>query len=170
MFDKDIVLKGKHAAYIKFLSEKTEKLNKDVKTISLFSRYIDVFMVGALIGAFNRKIAEKDNTSSESATIFADAVIKEKLNLDYIYKLVLLNDNTKKLSNDQKVDEIFRHDGDFELFMQYVRGGIESLYEHFTEGATTKDDYYDKMTELVEDIRSHLLDNNTLKEKLTKML
>ena len=42
-------------------------------------------------------------------------------------------------------------DGDFDLFMQYVRGGLEYLYEYFTDGATTKDDYYEKIISLIDE-------------------
>ena len=36
------------------------------------------------------------------------------------------------------------------LFNTYVRGGIEWLYEQFTTGATTRDEYITKIHEIVE--------------------
>lgn len=57
---------------------------------------------------------------------------------------------------DEKIDRAFRYDEhpeklakNLELFHQYMRGGIEWLYEHFTDGTTTKEDYLEKVYEVV---------------------
>lgn len=76
--------------------------------------------------------------------------------MDFSYRLVMLADNSTGLSNDEKIDRAFKQDEqpeklkeNLELFHQYMRGGIEWLYEHVTDGATTKEDYLEKVYEIV---------------------
>lgn len=160
MFDNDILIKGKHATYLKFLSEKTKQLgDNSVKNgAGIFKRYIDVLLVSPLVGIMQNKRADEDKTD-DRANILAAAVIKEKNNLEFVYNLVMLNDTSKGLDADQKIDLIFRKNGDYDLFMQYVRGGIEYLYEYFTDGATTKADYFEKVLSLISDIELEANDN-----------
>lgn len=44
-----------------------------------------------------------------------------------------------------------------ELFNSCVRGGIEWLYEQFTEETTTKDDYIAKIYEIVDSFNNELI-------------
>ena len=68
----------------------------------------------------------------------------------------MLADNSTGLSGDDKIDRAFKQDEqpeklieNLELFHQYMRGGLEWLYEQFTDGATTKEDYLEKVYEIV---------------------
>ncbi len=153
MFDNDILIKGKHATYLKFLSDKTKQLgDSSAKNgAGVFKRYIDVLLVAPLIGVMQNKRADEDK-SDDRANILAAAVLKEKSNLEFVFNLVMLNDTSKGLDADQKINFIFRENGDYDLFMQYVRGGIEYLYEYFTDGASTKADYFEKILNLISDV------------------
>jgi hypothetical protein len=161
MFEKQYLLKGKHATYAKFLSATTERLNKDAKVAGVFRYIIDVYLVAPLIGvAYNLK-ADEDTTSNDDVRIFADAIINQQENLTYAYRLVMLSENSSNLTNDEKIDRAFKQDEDveklannMELFHQYMRGGIEWLYEQFTDGATTKEDYLSKIQEVVETFKA----------------
>ena len=161
MFDNDILIRGKHATYLKFLSEKTKLLGDSYAKngAGVFKRYIDVLLVAPLIGAIQNKRADEDKTTDDRANILAAAVVKEQGNLMFVYRLVMLTDTSKKLDPDNQIDFVFRENGDMDLFMQYVRGGIEYLYEYFTDSATTKDDYYDKIITLIKDIELEANDN-----------
>ncbi len=158
MFDSDIKVIGKHATYIKFLSKKTTELNKEFVGAEVFRRYIDVYIAGAILGILKKRKADIDNApNGDSAMIFAAAVINEQSNLKFLYRMILLLDDTS-LSNDDRVDLAFRNDTDseklkagMEVFNSYARGGIEWLYEKFTDGATTKEDYLQKIAEIVRD-------------------
>ena len=159
MFEKDIKITGKHAAYIKFLSKKTAELKKDFKGAEIFKRYLDVYMVGAILGAVKNRKAEVDSSeSSETATLFASQVVGEQANLKFIYRLIMLTDKNSDFSDDEKIDSAFRYDTDNEkvaqgmdVFNAYARGGIEWLYEKFTDGATTHDDYLQRLYEIVDE-------------------
>lgn len=148
MFENDLVINGKHATYTKFLVTEEE----------IFKRYIDVYMNAAIMGFLYGRMSEKDSESNDKARIFADVLAKERNRCDFIYRLIMLLDETTKLTIEERIDRAFRDDakGDksdthianMRLFNKYVLGGIEVLYEKFTEDCTTKEDYIDKIYEV----------------------
>lgn len=165
MFDSEIKITGKHASYIKFLAKKTTELNKDFSGAAIFKRYVDVYMTGAIIGLAKKRKAAVDNSVDDTATIFDAAVIGEQSNLKFIYRLVIML-NDPALSNDEKVDMAFRYDTDAEkvktgmqIFNSYARGGIEWLYEKFTDGITTKEDYLQKIAEVVSEFKQDYIES-----------
>lgn len=156
MFNKPYILKGKHATYIRFLSAQTRINDKNAKGAFVIKTAVDIYNIAPLIGvAYNLK-ADEDTTSTDSYTIFGDAMIQHQSNLEIAYRLVMLAENSSNLSSDEKISRAFREDEqpdkmakNLDLFHQYVRGGIEWLYEQFTDGATTKEDYLEKVFEVV---------------------
>ena len=155
MFDGEIKLSGKHAAYLKFLSAKTAQLNKGASCAAVFKRHVDVYIAGVTIGLVKKLKVQTDNSVIDNATIFADAVIGEQEKLKVLYRIMqLINDPS--LSCDDRIDLAFRYDAEdacvkkgMDLFNSYARGGIQWLYDEITENATTKDDYYENIAELV---------------------
>lgn len=156
MFNKPYLLKGKHATYIRFLSAQTKVNDKNAKGAFVVRTAVEIYKTAALIGlAHNRKRPE-DTQSNDSYTIFGDAVIGHQTDLDFAFRLVMLADNSTGLSSDDKIDRAFKQDeqpekmaGNLELFHQYMRGGLEWLYEQFIDGASTKEDYLEKVYEVV---------------------
>lgn len=155
MFDGEIKISGKHALYIKFLASKTTQLNKGVPCAGAFKRYIDVYIAGATIGLVKKLKSPTDNTVSETATLFADAVIGEQEKLKILYRIMQLIDDPS-LSCDDRIDLAFRYDADdahvkkgMELFNSYARGGIQWLYDEISENVTTQEDCYENIAELV---------------------
>ena len=109
-------------------------------------------MVAPIIGLVYGLRRDEDKTSADDVKIFADTVNREQLNLVYIYRMVLLVDNSRGLSADEKIELAFRtpeKEENMKLFNSYLRGGIEWLFEQFTSGATTKDEYLAKINEVV---------------------
>lgn len=158
MFDKAYVIKGKHATYIKFLSAYQRQLSGEssAKNAGIFQFAIDVYAVAPLIGVAYNQTAPVDTDSSDSTTIFADAIISRQSLLETVYRIVMLSDKSVELTADMRVDRAFRDDEDsnkftanLDLFHQYMRGGVEWLYEQITEGATTQDDYLLRIVEMV---------------------
>lgn len=152
MFNSDIFVRGKHATYLKYLSKTTEKNDRKEKVAGVFERAIDVYMTAPVIGLVFGKRVEEDKTSTDSVKLFADVVIREQTNLESILRTVILVDNSYGLTPDEKIEKAFRAPETLEnmqLFNSYLRGGIEWLYEQFTEGATTKDEYLAKIYEIV---------------------
>ena len=50
MFNSDILIRGKYATYLKYLSKKTEKNDRKEKVAGVFERHIDVYMTAAVVG------------------------------------------------------------------------------------------------------------------------
>lgn len=156
MFSGDFELKGKHATYMRFLSATTNRLDKTSKAAGVIATAVDIYAMAPLIGlAYNKKAIE-DNSSNDTYSILSSQIINHQSDLDFAYRLVMLSDNSSGLSNDEKINRAFRDDekpdklpANMELFHQYMRGGLEWLYEKISDGATTKEDYLEKIHEVV---------------------
>ena len=153
MFDSDYRLHGKHATYAKFLKD-------DAK---IFNYIIDVYMNGAIYGLLYNKKVERDRDSKDNVNILASQFIERQSACEFIYRLVMLLDDSTSLTTDERIDRAFRDDSvenndekmkaNMELFNSYVRGGIEQLYEDFITGCTTEDDYLSRINEIVSDLK-----------------
>ena len=154
MFTGDIVIKGKHADYARFLWRSQNDSRQNIADV--FQELMDLYMVAPIIGVQNGLKSPEDNSTKTLVRMFSDKVNKEQLKLKLIYRLVMLCDNSAKLSDDEKISRAFKEDDNEEnmkIFNSYVRGGIEWLYEEFTEGANTKDEYIAKINEIVSDYK-----------------
>lgn len=163
MFENDYTITGKHATYLKFLAAKNSgtKAGEDnlLTSAKIFERYIDVYMNAAIWGLLYKRTAPRDKDSDDRARIYADAYASERENCVFLYRLVMLLDQTTALQPDVRVDRAFRYDvqedrkkefdDNMELFHSYVRGGIEEMYEQFTDGCTTRDDYMNKVYDVL---------------------
>jgi len=163
MFNKPFEVKGKHATYIRFLNSETLRRDKDAKVAPLFAVAADIYVVAPLIGASYKKRSPVDVTSenrSDSFTIFGDAIINRQKQLDDVYRLIMLGEESTNLTADERVERAFRSDENeeqvsqnMELFHDYMRGGIEWLYEKVTEGLSistaTDEDYIGKIKEIL---------------------
>ncbi len=143
MFEGDYTIYGKHATYIKYLKE-----------AKIFSRYIDVYMAGAVLGALYEKRASQTD-SSDRARIYADAFDTEHARCNEIFKIVILSDTLKSWSAEERINICFRYRDRMDemavppvtqneldimkeakkLFDEYVLGGIELLYDCFSGNA-----------------------------------
>ena len=160
MFTGDIYIRGKYATYLKYLSQKTEKNDRKEKVAGVFERMIDVYMTAAIVGVNFGLRRDDENTGSDTAKLFADVVNREQDNLISIFRIVMLVDNSTGLCADEKIRRAFKTPDapeNMKLFNAYVRGGIEWLYEQFTSGATTKEEYLFKIYEIVESFNNELL-------------
>lgn len=182
MFERDYLITGKHANYIKFLAVKNSQDTYDSDTVNsarIFERYIDVYMNGAIWGVLYSRRATKDTSVDSNARIYADAFAKERETCVFLYRLVMLLDTSEELTSDERIDRAFRYDSQpenkekfeqcMELFNSYVRGGIEVMYERFTDGCTTKEDYFDKTFEVLENFKKDI-EGISYEEEINKML
>jgi hypothetical protein len=160
------MIKGKHATYAKFLCATSSKKDKENerRPADVFDRIVDIYMIAPIVGLVTGLKSPEDTESADETRIFAEAVIKEKANLEYIFRLTMLVDNSQQLTADEKISRAFRSENEelrLNLFNSYVRGGIEWLYDNFTNGATTHDEYIAKINEIVSNFA---LENGIYKE------
>jgi len=172
MFENDYTINGIHATHLKYL----------VNDAKVFTRYIDVYMIAAIIGFLHGRSEKKDNTSQDRARIYADAFATERLNCDFIYRLIMILDGTTELSTQQRLDRAFRDDSqkeseltkvvhtqNMDLFNSYVFGGIEELFEQFTNGATSRDDYINKIYDVAAKFKEKM-EETDYESKLKKLV
>lgn len=169
MFNNDIVISGKHANYIHFLND----MQRGTK-VSFFERYIDILMIGAVIGfIYGRK--EKTDVSqvkNTSATIFAETVIREKEKLKFIYRTILLLDDKNNKSEEERIERAFRdeyrnperHKENMELFYSYARGGISILYEVIQKDAYNIEEYIKNLKYFLDDFHNDFILNKYVEE------
>lgn len=164
MFTKDITLTGKHAYYTKFLSPRNELEER------IFDRYIDVYMSAAIIGFIYGEKEEKDKSSeyaNEAANILLGAIQRERQNLLFIYRTIMLLEGKEKLTEEERIERAFKDDlyndrtdkqqDNMELFISYVRGGISFLYKKVTENAVSKEERIANIKEFVEDFHNEFI-------------
>ena len=168
LFETDYAINGTHATRLKFLAKKNARNvdeSDNPKSAEIFERYIDVYMNAAVWGIYYRRRAKAD-TSGDRARIYADAFNRERDRCIFLYRLVMLLDDSETLSQTERVDRAFRYDTlpdktnelkkNWELFNDYVRGGIDLMYEKFTDGCMTREDYLEKTFEVMTEFQSEL--------------
>ena len=170
MFENDYNITGNHASYLKFLAAKNSGAkgadDSSPTSARIFERYIDVYMNAAIWGLLYERTAPRDTTSDDRARIYADAYATERENCVFLYRMVMLLDKTTTLEPTVRVDlggrRIIKKDKEEEfaaqmgLFHSYVRGGIEEMYEQFTDGCSTRDDYMNKVYEVLTTFRQEI--------------
>jgi len=162
MFDKDIQIKGKYATYWKALTQLPGNAIETSKNFKIFENYIYVFMVAPIIGLINGRKGEYDpaDDSKDTAGMLAEIQIKNASKLKYIYRLIVLSDDSLGQTDEEKINMAFREDNNEEsvrkgmdLYLAYFFGGLEVLYEEFVQNCITDDDYIRKMFEFVSDFK-----------------
>lgn len=150
MFDKEYSFRGKHAEKVNKLTAKFDDENR------LFTRNFDVYMVAPIIGfIYGRK--EDLDKGTETTKIFPDILMKEQPNLKFNYRLIVLLDKENEPNFDERINKAFRYygseqaKGDELLFEQYVRGGVDVLYEKLIETANSSDDYLKNLYDFLEE-------------------
>lgn len=183
MFENDYNITGKHATYLKFLAVKNSN-SKDGDEASptaarIFERYIDVYMNAVIWGLLFERTSPRDTASDDRARIYADAFATERENCVFLYRMVMLLDKTTTLEPSVRVDRAFRYDvqedkkeefaKNLELFHSYVRGGIEEMYEQLTDGCSTRDDYLNKVFDVLSTFRQEIA-GLSYEDELAKLL
>lgn len=162
MFDKDMQIRGKYATYWKALTQLPGNAVETSSNFKIFENYIYVYMVAPIIGLLNGRRAYVDpaDDSKDTAGMLAEVQIKNLAKLKYIYRLIVLMDDSEGLTNEEKIDRAFREDDNeevakkgMELYMAYFLGGLEVLYETFVQSCVTDDDFILKMFEFINEFK-----------------
>lgn len=156
MFKDNYRLFGKHAIYTKFLNAYTRNLDKDANVAGIFATAVDIYVIAPLIGAAYNRRAEIDRDGDETLNILAEQIVSRQTQLDNVFRLIMLSEKSSELSPDERIERAFKDDENpdkshqnMELFHAYMRGGVEWLYEHIVEEASTPDEYLENVKEIV---------------------
>lgn len=129
-FKREFQFTGKHARMAGELWIMNDSKN------SYFRRLIDLYILAPIIGfRLNRK-AEADHSEADVKSVFPEQILKERDKLEFIMQMILMLEYTDTLDYKSCVNLAFREPETVEefqkyykLFHDYVRGGVEELYE-----------------------------------------
>lgn len=159
MFDKEYSFRGKHAERVIKLTAKFDKDNQ------LFARNLDVYMLAPIVGFLYGRKSDLDK-GNETTKVFPDILMREQPNLKFNYRLIMLLDKENENDFEERVNKAFRYYGsdksrnDEQLYEQYVRGGVDVLYEKLIENANNSEDYLKNLYDFMEEIEERY--NNTI--------
>ena len=154
MFDKEYAFHGKHADMVRRLTGELDSRHNR----GIFATNYDVYLLAPMIGfLYGRKApVDKGDTTTK---IFGDKIMSGSAELKYNYRLLMLLIDKEKLTNDDRVSIAFRLDGDDEkrapydaVYQEYVRGGVEVLYEHIFQNASSTEEYIMNLYEFLREI------------------
>jgi hypothetical protein len=159
-FKKEFEFKGKHAKMAQelWVRDDTER--------TYFKRLIDLYVAAAVVGFRVDRKAEEDYSPFETSSIFPEQMLKEKENLDFILQMMIMLNYRGTLTEpgknspyrDRSVEENLDEEcvkkafqgaqtkEEFEqykkMFNDYVRGGVEELYEQLIIRKADPDDKF----------------------------
>jgi len=159
IFSGDYQFKGSHA----------EKVNRLTAAFSgsntLFNRNLDVYILAPIVGFLYNRTAPVDSIG-KPANVLYDAMSKELSVLWFNYRLIILLDKKYEPDFDKRVDKAFRYYGkesavpDEERYEDFVRGGVELLYEKLIEPSHTEEDYLKKLFDFLEEFEDRYGQNS----------
>lgn len=157
MFSKEYSFKGTHADKVKKLTANvTQNVNKH-----LFSRNLDVYILAPIVGFLYQRKAPLDTTPNIDTTkIFPEQLIGAQEELKFNYRLIMLLDKENEPDASERIKHAFEY---FEkekgakdelLYEEYVRGGIDVLYEKLIENSL---DTVKNLFEFIEDFNDRYI-------------
>ena len=157
MFDKQYRFKGSHAVRVTKLTSQFESI-KGIQT-KVFERNVDILCNAPLIGFLYNRTADVDNTKNpttgevDTTSIMGDRVIYSSEEMLFNFRLIMLLDSAYEPDAQKRIDKAFRKHTpeDEERYDSYVRGGVDVLYEKLVEGATSTDDFVNRLSDFVTD-------------------
>lgn len=158
MFQKTITVKGMHATYWKALCAGSGEVAgpNSEGNFKLFNRYMDAYLVAPLLGCLNNRKGSALGPSEDEAGMQANILIKNSQTLTTLLRTIVLVDESSGYSTIEKIERAFKGDNDptikeanMKLFNDYFLGGLEIMYEEFSE-ATSNEDYIDHIYKFVD--------------------
>jgi hypothetical protein len=156
LFEKEYSFRGVHAErVIKLTAQFGEK-----STLKLFASNVNVYTISPIVGFLYQRTPELDKTTNGEVTkIFPNELSNHLIDLKYSYQLIMLLDKKNESSFDERLNKAFRYYGngseqtlaDEQLFEQYVRGGVDVLYEKLIENAINPEDYIKNLYDFMEE-------------------
>ena len=154
LFNREYVFRGKHAEMVIKLCS---KLSEDYPR-SLMPTNISVYEVAPLIGYLYNRRSPLDKSSDVDTKVFKDKMMDESSTLIFNYRLLMMLIDKDKKSNSERCEAAFKLDYDNEkrapfdaVYDEYVRGGVEVLYEKIFKDAEEDEEYLMNMYSFLEE-------------------
>lgn len=147
LFNQTMEIKGKYAELVRTLA--SEKY--------LNCRNVDILLMGIAVGISKKLKADPDtSTKTEPAKIDVEQIFKNRDDIEYFYKLLMLTDSKYCSSPKERCNKAFRYIetdkgiNDELYFMKVLFGGIEFLHEQIVENTSNKNDIFNNIIDFVE--------------------
>lgn len=134
IFDHEYFFHGRHAQELIKLTSQFG----DSSSMKLFQRNVDIFMVAPVVGFIYGRRADYDSSDVERTINFAQ-MVSLKNDIIFNYRLIMLLDKEYEPDSEKRLDKAFRFYGtdkakdDEKRFEEYMRGGIDVLYEKLVQ-------------------------------------
>ncbi len=134
LFENEVEINGKYATMTRYLKD----------DVGIFATYREAYITAAIVGFLNNAKETKDNSEKvQAASIFPNELSKRKADLKFLYRIIMLVEETPNLTIEDYMNRAFRdaaEEGNRErlkanmtLFNSYVCGGLEFLYNKFKD-------------------------------------
>lgn len=131
LFENDIKISGKHKLYL-----------QELKDTGVFPTYREIYTVCTAVGfLYGLKSPVDHSEDVKSSTIFASDLTRQKSNLKFLYRLIMLLDEKEEYDIEDYKNRAFRDDAiedneekmkeNMDIFNSYFRGGLEKIYDIF---------------------------------------
>ena len=165
-FKKEFEFTGKHARMA------GELWVKDDIEHSYFKRLIDIYILAPIIGCRIERKAPADNSTYEPKRVFPEQISKEKEKLDFIMQMILMTEYSESMTADKCVNLALRGAENEEqfllyqnLFNDYVRGGVEELYERLViKNPDPEEDIQDEKAFNIKEFMQRYCDNAQIEQ------
>lgn len=160
IFNGDYQFKGTHAEKVNRLTAAFNKTNN-----RLFNRNLDVYILAPIVGFLYNRTSALD-AGGRTTNVLYDALSKELNTLWFNYRLIMLLDKRHEPDFDKRVDKAFRFYGkeqaipDEERYEEYVRGGVEVLFEKLIEPSNSEEDYLSNLYAFMEEFEERYGQNS----------
>lgn len=153
MFLEEYSFEGEHA-------RKVVQLAPDESTpgTKYFSSVVELFMTAAIIGChYNKRSKRNTSVSIKPKKIFAEQFYNRSVELKKIFKIVMLNAKREDGDLNAGITKAFRRpetDENYQLFEEYVLGGVDILYDKLIKDTNVNfNDYLANMVDLTNEFR-----------------
>ncbi len=137
MFDRNYIIYGDHGKKADELKEK-----------GIISDIFSLMLIAPLLGIKYKRKVDEVKDKSFSKTVFIDKILKHKVELMNVYRTVVYI-HFKNLDMNTRIQRTFVTEAgpeetvkeNLKIFDSYLRGGIERIYEDFTQASIAIPDF-----------------------------
>ena len=163
MFDKNIIFIGRHADYLRKLCPSKLPGEQILQRPTFFDKNYEAIAAAAIVGfLYSRKSPEdREHDEIPKNTIFLQQLNRISNQMELDYRMIMLLHDKEHIPSEERINRAFRYDRDEEkravgdkIYFDYMRGGIDVLYEKLFDGATTTEEDVHRLYEFLTDFRN----------------
>ena len=171
MFKLDYTFYGKYAEYAKTLVGMDGLINYGDKK-GLIEHGYDLLYICPIIGAAYNIKGDLKHRGDQEFNIKAIQIIRNKDHLEKIFRMIVLTEKEREITNEERIKRIFSEleveDLEYEknLFEGYLLGGLEWLHTKLVGSGTKELDYLRNIKRIIEtySVDFSIIDEELLEE------